>query len=304
MTSNTQETCNFENKHIYLLGTSGGGKTYWIKRFIKNMNMNYIVYAKDFKEWKDDKPKCVTNMDFNLISKSKNLIVVLDDIEELIRSEENVINLWTAGRHEGMIGVIVGHSCKSANNKVRQNTSQVIIMSRNTAETFKDVKDTFGITDPIENFKEPYGYISYDCFNRTIKYYDKDSNDITSRFISLIAQNNKQNNNNRKKIMNTRMLELIKFKDTEVLSYPDERKVKMLLEQEFTDLGKPVNIPNHLIRAYLVMYYKYNNIPFNIKKYEHIITDYYSPWSYVRRWFIPILKLYKDPENTVIELMR
>ena len=301
-------TEDFPAQHFIIYGTTGSGKTYYIKRWLKEKNMSFMVYTPEthYVEWKGSEKFIVRDNDFTKIDQVKNKVVILDDMESLTRHEQEVVNLFLQGRHRKLIGIIVAHSPKTINNQIRQNSARLVIMSTNTMEMFKHVKELYGITDSIELFKEEYGYIEYDIRKRIVKYFDKDNNDVTNKFLSEIEKLKVNNQSNRRKqgILNPRMLELIKFKDVEILSYPDEIKVKTLLEQEFTDLGHPLCIKmNCMIRYYLVLYYQYHKIPFNIEKFRHIISDYYAPWSYIKRWFLPALKLYKNPEQAAVEFL-
>ena len=284
--SNKMETCDFPNQHIVLYGASGSGKTRYIKNYLKTNNIeNYVVFVKDEKEWKETVGKVF--LDYNIIPKLKNHVIILDDVEDQIKiGKENttIINLVKEGRHLGNTAIIVSHSCKNISNQIRQNVCKIVVFARNTAETFKAIKETYEIDEPIDKFREPFGYIEYFVFDREVKYFNKDYQEIVlDRGIGISIPKEKTVLCREYIADIKRQLKLTKYRETIYLTRSEEKELKRELEDE---LDNKANIPGHLVRAYLAMYYRKKSIDFNKEKYRHILSDYYSLQGYFTRFWL------------------
>ena len=225
-------------------GAQGSGKTYYIKRWLEENKLKYAIYTPEtnYTDWKGKEKYIVKDGDFSRISKFRNIAIVLDDMEGLTRHEQEVTDLFLQSRHRGTPGVIVSHSPRGINNQIRMNIARVVIMSINTAEMFKHVKQIYSIEEPIELFKLEYGYIEYDIRKRNVKYFDKNDKDVTEIFVNNIEKVKEKAENQAKKktIINPRMIELIKYKDTLCLTHNQEKTVKELLEREYERMGASI----------------------------------------------------------------
>ena len=222
-------TCNYSNNHFIIYGASGKGKSYWLKKnYLERFNIErYFVFSPHRDEWDENK---IIN-DLKEIKHINNATIVLDDVENKIKNSTIVNDLFLNGRHRNVQCIIIAHTTKIISNQIRQNINNILITTNNTPEFYKQLKEVYGITDPIENVNLEYGMILYDINKRKITISDKDGK---------IIQNNKEEYN------------INRYKDR--YSFDDEEKEEIKEYIESTS-KTPVDIPLHLAPYYKVKYF-------------------------------------------------
>jgi hypothetical protein len=132
-------TEKFECQHVLLYGSSGGGKTFYIRRAIKKYpDMKIYVLAPESNqiEWQAMNAKLLDEESLPDIPQQTNSIIVLDDCEALVRNETVVNDIFSKGGRHKQIAFITAHADKAITKEVRMNASKIIIFSRNSGEMF------------------------------------------------------------------------------------------------------------------------------------------------------------------------
>ena len=151
-------------------------------------------------------------------------------------------DLFLNGRHRNIQCIIIAHTTKIISNQIRQNIHNILITTNNTPEFYRQLKEVYGINEPIENINLEYGMILFEIPKRKITIADKDGQ---------IIRNNREEYN------------LNKYKD--VYNFTDEQKEEIKDYIESTSLN-PVDIPLHLVPYYKVKYFLEMGIKQNIIK--------------------------------------
>lgn len=252
---------DYKNNHFIIYGASETGKTYWLKKhYLERYNINYLTYTSDISEWKesnilpslDELFKIYTSRPSQNESKIKLLSFIFDDVENEIKNEQRVNDLFLNGRHKNIQCIIISHCTKLISNQIRQNISKILITTGNTPEFIKQLKETYDIRQPIENYVENYGMMLYNFRTREL------------------LVNNKYGNQSQ--ILNNDVL--VKYKNNFNLSQDDKLVVKAVLE---AISSTPIDIPEDLIYYYLNIYFlKRKCTDLNISKLRHIYRDKYD----------------------------
>ena len=227
--TNANDTCNYSNNHFIIYGGSGKGKSYWLKKnYLERFNIErYFVLTPHQDEWDQNK---IIN-DLKEIEQIKDATIVLDDVENKIKNSTIVNDLFLNGRHRNVQCIIIAHTTKIISNQIRQNIINILITTNNTPEFYKQLKEVYGIEDPIENINLEYGMILYDVNKRKITISDKDGK---------IIKNNKEEYN------------INKYKDRYDFTDEEKEEIKEYIE---STSKTPVDIPLHLVPYYKVKYF-------------------------------------------------
>ena len=175
---------------------------------------------------------------------------VFDDVESIIKNNENISNLFLNGRHKNIQCILIAHSAKNISKQIRQNITNILITTSNTPELIKDLKELYNIKEPIEQFREEHGMMLCNIRSWTIILHNKNN----------VQKSNKVNYTD----------SLLIYKNNFSLSKEEKLYVIKVLET----VSSPLNIPKELLYYYLCLYFlKQGYKDVNIAKISHIYSD-------------------------------
>ena len=166
-----------DNNHFIVYGASGSGKTHFIKSYIKNKDIT--VFCKDQSEWKLITNNIYSQNDLHMLKDVTtfiNKIVILDDLGNHLK-QKDLSELFTFGRHNNTLVIVLAHKAKDVDNKIRSNINSIYITVNNNRIFFDEIKKTYLYPFDLSQYGNlEYGIIKVDLLKNNYQVYDKDFN--------------------------------------------------------------------------------------------------------------------------------
>ena len=175
-----------KNSHFILYGSTGSGKTSFLKHFLtKNIINDFLVFGRDPKEWEKDVFIDVHNFGKINIDNIENKTIILDDAGAYTNLKKNVEDFFRNGRHNNIQVIYLAHYAKDVLPIVRENITRIFITLNNQDSFFENIIQTYCIRDKNilnkwQSYKQQneYGIIELDTRNNNFKIYNSKYNII------------------------------------------------------------------------------------------------------------------------------
>ena len=265
----SHEASPHNNSHFIIYGSSGSGKTSFLKHYLAIANARnqrtYVVFGRDECEFPSQNFVPLLQLEKVSIELLANKIVVLDDAGAYKTLKTKVEDLFRYGRHLGIQVIYLAHYAKDVLPVVRENCFKIYLTINNPDNFFESIVQTYGLASAIKdgfNWKYyrdqlEFGIIEFDT--RSQKYK------ILNDKYKLIYDSSKRS----------------KWGPEQLVAYEsyfftgDEyNKLKIFLEA-MSD--QTIEITPHNIAYYYVAYCKQNNIKVNESKIDNYVERMQKP---------------------------
>ena len=268
----TREAEVHGNSHFIIYGSSGSGKTSFLKHYLAQVATqrprNYVVFGRDEREFPSQNFVPLLQLEKVSIESLTNKIVVLDDAGAYKSLKTKVEDLFRYGRHMGIQVIYLAHYAKDVLPIVRENCFKIYLTINKPDNFFESIVQTYGLAsakaDAVNglNWKYyrdqlEYGIIEFDT--RSQKYK------ILNDKYKLIYDSSKRS----------------KWGPEQLVAYEsyfftgDEyNRLKIFLE-EMSD--QTIEITPLNIAYYYVFYCKQNNIRVNESKIDNYVQRMQQP---------------------------
>ena len=253
------------NAHFIIYGSSGSGKTSFLKHYLAQIQRTYVVFGRDEREFPSQNFVPLLQLEKIGIESLTNKIVVLDDAGAYKSLRMKVEDLFRFGRHMGIQVIYLAHYAKDVLPIVRENCHKIFLTINNPDNFFESIVQTYALASAIKdgfNWKYyrdllEYGIIEFDT--RSQKYK------VLNNKYKLIYDSSKRS----------------KWGPEQLVAYEsyfftgDEyNRLKIFLE-EMSD--QTIEITPLNIGYYYVAYCKQNNIKVNESKIDNYVERMQKP---------------------------
>ena len=261
-----EESPSHGNSHFIIYGSSGSGKTSFLKHYLAQVTeqRTYVVFGRDEREFPSQNFVPLLQLEKVSIESLTNKIVVLDDAGAYKNLRLKVEDLFRFGRHLGIQVIYLAHYAKDVLPIVRENCFKIYLTINNPDNFFESIGQTYAIASTIKelNWKYyrdqlEYGIIELDT--RSQKYK------VLNNKYKLIYDSSKRS----------------KWGPEQLVAYEsyfftgDEyNRLKIFLE-EMSD--QTIEITPLNIAYYYVAYCKQNNIRVNESKIDNYVERMQKP---------------------------
>ena len=160
---------------MLIYGTSGSGKTSFLKYYLDHIKSNFIVFGRDENEFQDFYIPLLQLENIE-IEKLANRTIILDDAGAYRNLKTKVEDLFRFGRHHNIQVVYLAHYAKDVLPIVRANCFRIFITINNPDSFFETIVNTYNIPKELclkEHWKQyrsqlEIGVIEFDT--RSQKY--------------------------------------------------------------------------------------------------------------------------------------
>ena len=258
------------NSHFIIYGSSGSGKTSFLKHYLAQVaeQRTYVVFGRDEREFPSQNFVPLLQLEKVGIESLANKIVVLDDAGAYKSLKTKVEDLFRFGRHLGIQVIYLAHYAKDVLPVVRENCFKIYLTINNPDNFFESIVQTYGLAsakaDAVNglNWKYyrdqlEYGIIEFDT--RSQKYK------ILNDKYKLIYDSSKRS----------------KWGPEQLVAYEsyfftgDEYNGLKIFLEEMSD--QTIEITPLNIAYYYVAYCKQNNIRVNESKIDNYVERMQKP---------------------------
>ena len=134
------------NSHFLIYGTSGSGKTSFLKYYLDQTKTNFIVFGRDENEFKDNYIPLL-QLEKIEIESLANKTVILDDAGAYKNLKTKVEDLFRFGRHHNIQVIYLAHYAKDVLPVVRENCFKIFITINNPDSFFETIIQTYSIKE-------------------------------------------------------------------------------------------------------------------------------------------------------------
>ena len=265
----TREAEVHGNSHFIIYGSSGSGKTIFLKHYLAQVatqrQRNYVVFRRDEREFPTQNFVPLLQLEKVSIESLTSKIVVLDDAGAYKSLKTKVEDLFRYGRHMGIQVIYLAHYAKDVLPIVRENCFKIYLTINNPDNFFESIVQTYALASAIKdgfNWKYyrdhlEFGIIEFDT--RSQKYK------ILNDKYNLIYDSSKRS----------------KWGPEQLVAYESYfftgdqyNRLKIFLE-EMSD--QTIEITPLNIAYYYVFYCKQNNIKVNESKIDNYVERMQKP---------------------------
>ena len=262
--SNMHEATH-SNMHFIIYGSSGSGKTSFLKHYLAQVPRFYVVFGRDEREFPSQNFVPLLQLEKVNIELLANKIVVLDDAGAYKNLKTKVEDLFRYGRHLNIVVIYLAHYAKDVLPVVRENCFKIYLTINNPDNFFESIVQTYGFKDAIRdgfNWKYyrdqlEFGIIEFDT--RSQKYK------VLNNKYKLIYDSSKRSE--------WRPEDYVAY-ESYFFTGDDYNKLKIFLEA-MSD--QTIEITPHNIAYYYVFYCKQNNIKVNESKIDNYVERMQKP---------------------------
>ena len=253
------------NCHFLIFGSSGSGKTSFLKYYLDQTKSDYLVFGRDPSEFTKNYVDLLHLEKFQIESLA-NRSIILDDAGAYKNLKTKVEDLFRFGRHHGIQVIYLAHYAKDILPVVRENCLKLYITINNPDNFFKTLTETYSISASQQDF-----------FNKIQQY----RNQLEYGIIEFDTRSQKYKilNDKYKKVYDS--CSVNKWKPEDYVAYEsyfftgDEyNKMKIFLE-EMSD--QTIEITPLIVAFYYVYYCKQNKIRVNESKINNNIERMQQP---------------------------
>ena len=262
--SNMHEATH-SNMHFIIYGSSGSGKTSFLKHYLAQVPRFYVVFGRDEREFPSQNFVPLLQLEKVSIEQLANKIVVLDDAGAYKNLKTKVEDLFRYGRHLNIVVIYLAHYAKDVLPVVRENCFKIYLTINNPDNFFESIVQTYGFKDAIRdgfNWKYyrdqlEFGIIEFDT--RSQKYK------VLNNKYKLIYDSSKRSE--------WRPEDYVAY-ESYFFTGDEYNKLKIFLEA-MSD--QTIEITPHNIAYYYVFYCKQNNIKVNESKIDNYVERMQKP---------------------------
>ena len=137
------------NSHFLIYGTSGSGKTSFLKYYLDQTKTNFIVFGRDETEFKDNYI-LLLQLEKIEIESLANRTIILDDAGAYKQLKTKVEDLFRFGRHNNIQVIYLAHYAKDVLPIVRENCFKLYITINNPDSFFETIIQTYSIKEDLK----------------------------------------------------------------------------------------------------------------------------------------------------------
>ena len=257
-----------------MYGTSGSGKTSFLKYYLDQTKNDFIVFGRDENEFKDNYIPLLQLEKIGIESLA-NKTIILDDAGAFKQLRTKVEDLFRFGRHNNIQVIYLAHYAKDVLTIVRENCFKLYITINNPDSFFETIIQTYSIKDlRWKQYRSQleFGVIEFDT--RSQKYK------ILNQKYQLIYDTTKHKWSPE---------DYVKY-ESYFFTGEEYNRLKIFLE-EMSD--QTIEITPFNVAYYYVYYCKRNKIKVNESKID----------NYIDRMQQPLIsdKLKEDFKNIIME---
>ena len=164
------------NSHFIIYGSSGSGKTFFLKHYLAHATANaqqqvkYLVFGRDEREFPSRSFVPLLQLENVSIEQLANRIVILDDAGAYKSLKTKVEDLFRYGRHHQIQVIYLAHYAKDVLPIVRENCHKIFLTINNPDNFFESIVQIYAIAPAVKdglNWKYcrdqlEYGIIEFD----------------------------------------------------------------------------------------------------------------------------------------------
>ena len=134
------------NSHMLIYGSSGSGKTSFLKSYLDQTKTNFPVFGRDETEFNDNYVPLL-QLEKIEIEKLANITIILDDAGAYKNLRTKVEDLFRFGRHHYLQVIYLAHYAKDVLPVVRENCFKIFITINNPDSFFETIIQTYSIKE-------------------------------------------------------------------------------------------------------------------------------------------------------------
>ena len=151
-THNNSHNNSHCNAHFIIYGSSGSGKTSFLKHYLAHTKKsNYVVFGRDEREFPSQNFVPLLQLEKVGIESLANKIVVLDDAGAYKNLKIKVEDLFRFGRHLGIQVIYLAHYAKDVLPIVRENCFKIYLTINNPDNFLESIVQTYGLASAIKD---------------------------------------------------------------------------------------------------------------------------------------------------------
>ena len=159
------------NCHMLIYGTSGSGKTSFLKYYLDQTKNDFIVFGRDENEFKDN---YIPLLQLEKIGNESlaNKTIILDDAGAFKQLRTKVEDLFRFGRHNNIQVIYLAHYAKDVLPIVRENCFKLYITINNPDSFFETIIQTYSIKEDLKRkqYRSQLEFVVIEFDTRSQKY--------------------------------------------------------------------------------------------------------------------------------------
>ena len=135
---------------MLIYGTSGSGKTSFLKYYLNQTKSNFIVFGRDEREFHASNFVPLLKLENIGIESLANKTVILDDAGAYKNLKTKVEDLFRVGRHHNIQVIYLTHYAKDVLPVVRENCFRIFITINNPDSFFETIIQTYSMKEDLK----------------------------------------------------------------------------------------------------------------------------------------------------------